>query len=59
MKKIVFLLFCTVVSYAQKDRVAAKEFQDKLNERFAVYEATYKEQGIKVALKTPIDYKYS
>ena len=42
MKKIVFLLFCTVVSYAQKDMIAAKEFQDKLNERFAISEATYK-----------------
>jgi len=59
MKKIVFLLFCSIISYAQKDRVAAKEFQDKLNERFALSEATYKEQCIKVALKTPIVYKYS
>jgi uncharacterized protein (DUF1684 family) len=35
MKKIVFLLFCSIISYAQKDMIAAKEFQDKLNESFA------------------------
>ena len=45
MKKIVFLLFCSIIYYAQKDRNAAKEFQAILNERFAISEATNKNKA--------------
>lgn len=63
MKKIVFLLFCTVVSYAQKDRAAAEKFQTELNESFA---DSLKSPLTKEDLATfkqldfyPIDEKYS